>query len=310
MAPTFRPYGGDDDAWRVRAFLRAAFLAHGRRARSWHVARFDYAHWHACRNVAGVALEDVALLWEEDGEVVGLAMPDGGPGEAHLSLHPRLSTAALEPEMLDLAEARLSAASDGGRRLVVWAMADDERRRAELQRRGYARQGAVETQWRRRLERPLPPAPIAAGYVVRPLGDGLESLERCYASGLAFHEGDARTAVQNRDDPGWYRHVQTAPLYRRDLDLVAAAPDGAIAAFCTVWFDDVTRSAYLEPVATVPAHRRRGLGRAVVTEGLRQARRLGADLALVSGYTAAANALYRSVMGDDHDRSEAWLRRG
>ena len=77
---------------------------------------------------------------------------------------------------------------------------------------------------------------------------------------------------------------------------MAVAPDGAIAAFCTVWFDDVTRSACLEPVATVPAHRRRGLGRAVATEGLRQARRLGADLALAFGYTPHANALYRAVM--------------
>jgi mycothiol synthase len=101
---------------------------------------------------------------------------------------------------------------------------------------------------------------------------------------------------------------------------VAVAPDGAIAAFCTVWFDDVTRSAYLEPVATVPAHRRRGLGRAVATEGLRQARRLGADLALVFGYTTDANDLYRVVMtgfdtpADDRagagepDTAEAWVR--
>jgi len=150
---------------------------------------------------------------------------------------------------------------------------------------------------------------------VRPLGDGLELLERCYASGLAFHDGDTRVAVDNRDDPSWYRNIQTAPLYRRDLDLVAVAPDGAIAAFCTVWFDDVTRSAYLEPVATVPTHRRRGLGRAVATEGLRQARRLGADLALVFGYTTAANDLYRRVMtGSDPpgsaepDTAEAWVR--
>ncbi len=43
-------------------------------------------------------------------------------------------------------------------------------------------------------------------------------------------------------------------ITRRDLDLVAIAPDGAVAAFCTIWFDDVTRSAYYEPVATVPTH--------------------------------------------------------
>jgi predicted N-acetyltransferase YhbS len=97
-------------------------------------------------------------------------------------------------------------------------------------------------------------------------------------------------------------------LYRRDLDLVAVAPDGAIASFCTIWFDDVTRSAYFEPVATVPAHQRRGLGRAVMTEGLRRLQRMGATLALVGGYSPEANGLYRSVMGSEHELNEPWVR--
>lgn len=82
---------------------------------------------------------------------------------------------------------------------------------------------------------------------------------------------------------------------------MAIAPDGAIAAFCTIWFDDVTRSAYFEPVATVPAHRRRGLGKALMTEGLRRLQRVG-------GYSRAANALYQSVMGSDHELNEPWVK--
>jgi mycothiol synthase len=109
-------------------------------------------------------------------------------------------------------------------------------------------------------------------------------------------------------DPSWYRNIQTAPLYRRDLDLVAIAPEGEIAAFCTIWFDDVTRSGYFEPVATVPARQRRGLGRAVTTEGLRRLQRMGATTAFVSGYRTAANALYRSVMGPDHELYEPWVK--
>jgi len=142
----------------------------------------------------------------------------------------------------------------------------------------------------------------------RSLGVGLELLERCYASGLGFHDGDIQIAVNNRKDPSWYRNIQTAPLYRRDLDLVAIAPEGEIAAFCTIWFDDVTRSGYFEPVATVPARQQRGLGRAVVTEGLRRLQRMGATTAFVSGYSTAANALYRSVMGPDHELYEPWVK--
>lgn len=46
------------------------------------------------------------------------------------------------------------------------------------------------------------------------------------------------------------------------------AADGSVASFCTGWFDDVSLTAYLEPVATVSAHRRRGLARAVILEAL------------------------------------------
>jgi predicted N-acetyltransferase YhbS len=125
---------------------------------------------------------------------------------------------------------------------------------------------------------------------------------------LSFHDGDIKIAVENRTDPTWYRNVQTAPLYRRDLDLVAVAPDGAIAAFCTIWFDDVTRSAYYEPVASLPSHQRRGLGKAVMIEGLRRLQRMGATTSFVGGHSQAANALYGSVMGSDYELYEAWVK--
>ncbi|MEW5872883.1 MAG: GNAT family N-acetyltransferase [Chloroflexota bacterium] len=309
MQITFRPYQTEDDFWRMRQFLRQVFLLNDRRERSWHVARLDYARWHTCLNCAGVRLEDVAYLWEADGQLVAFMMPDGGPGEAHLCVHPQWATPELEEQMIALAEERLmKTRPDGGRRLYLWASQHDQPRQEILVRRGYRKDDWPEHQWRRVLDgRPLPEAPIPAGYTLRSLGDGLELLERCYASGLGFHEGDIRTAVDNRNDPTWYRNIQTAPLYRRDLDLVAVASDGAIAAFCTIWFDDVTRSAYFEPVATVPDHQRRGLGKALLVEGLRRLQRMGATTAFVGGYEPPANALYRSVMGDDYELDEVWV---
>jgi GNAT superfamily N-acetyltransferase len=101
-------------------------------------------------------------------------------------------------------------------------------------------------------------------------------------------------------------NVQRAPLYRRDLDLVAVAPDGEIAAFCTIWFDDVTRTATFEPVGTVPDHQKRGLGKALMSEGLHRAQRLGADLAFVGSYSEAAHALYASVGFVDYELDEPW----
>lgn len=173
-------------------------------------------------------------------------------------------------------------------------------------RRGYVRNDWPEYQRRRALAAPIPEALPPPGYSVRALGDGAELLERCFASGLAFHPDEIQHALDNREDVTWYRNIQNAPLYRRDLDLVVLTPDGAVASFCTVWFDDVTRCGAFEPVGTAPAYQRRGLGKAAMCEGLRQLRRMGADMAYVGSYDTAAHALYASVGFTEYELSEPW----
>ena len=80
-----------------------------------------------------------------------------------------------------------------------------------------------------------------------------------------------------------------------------------MASFCTIWFDDVTRSAYFEPVATVPAHQRLGLGKAVMCEGLRRLKRLGATKAFAGSYAPDAHALYSSVGFTQYELLEPWF---
>ncbi len=127
----------------------------------------------------------------------------------------------------------------------------------------------------------------------------------------AFYPGDPDEASGE-----WTRlcHLQRAPLYRRDLDMAAVAPGGEFAAFCTVWFDDVTRTGAFEPVGVAPVHRRRGLGRALMCEGLRRLERLGATvgctsaLAIVCSESPAAYALYTSVGFTEVDLVEPWVK--
>ena len=93
------------------------------------------------------------------------------------------------------------------------------------------------------------------------------------------------------------------------LDIVAVAPTGEIASFCTMWYDDVTRTAYIEPVATVPEHLRRGLARANIMEGLRRLQRMGALRAFVGGYEPGPNALYASSLSPAHDKFVQWIKK-
>ncbi len=136
------------------------------------------------------------------------------------------------------------------------------------------------------------------------MGDRDEFPARSWASWRAFHPDEPDAQYEGWE---WYFGIQSAPLYRRDLDIVAATSTGEIAAFSTIWFDDATRSAVCVLVGTVPEHQRRGLGKAVVTEGLRRLRAMGATRAFANAYDPPADALYGSVLGTKAV-SEAWAK--
>jgi mycothiol synthase len=303
-----RHYANEADYWRIRAFLRDVFLRNGRRERSWQAYRFDYWRWHGIKNLGDSRLQDI-FLWEDEAGRLAAVLNQESHGQAFLQVDPQWRSAALEADMVATAEAHLARPNAQGRdHLLVWANEADGLRQEVLAARGYQREAWAELQRRRPLEGPLPEAPVASGYVVRALGDGAELLERAYASGLAFHPDDISYAVGNRADSAWYGNIQNAPLYRRDLDLVAIAPDGAVASFCTIWFDDVTRTGSFEPVGTVPAHQRRRLAKAVMAEGLRRLRHMGATMATVGSYDEAAHRLYEAVGFTDYERAEPWTK--
>ncbi len=306
MALTMRRYETEDDYWRIRAFLRQVMLLNEVREKSWHVARLDYWRWHGIVNQGDGQLEQDVYLWEtEEGEMAGVLNREAA-GNAYLQVHPWLRTSALEEEMIALAEERLAVQREGKRVLSVWTDAQDPLRLGILERRGYTRGKWAESQWRRDLDAPVPDVPVPPGYTVRALGDVDELPARSWASWKAFHPDAPDDDYEGWE---WYLNIQRCPLYRRDLDLVAVAPEGEIVAFTTVWYDDVTRSAYFEPVGTMPAHQRRGLARAILSEGLRRLQRLGARRAFVGGYEPGPNALYSSVLSADHDLSEQWVKR-
>ncbi len=75
--------------------------------------------------------------------------------------------------------------------------------------------------------------------------------------------------------------AQTAPAFRKDMTIVAVAPNGDYASYSGMWVVPDLGYCYVEPVATDPTYRRMGLGRAVVLEAMSRAHRAGAELAWV-----------------------------
>jgi mycothiol synthase len=309
MKLVMRPYRTEDDFWRIREFLRQVFMLNDRHMHNWPVARWDYWRWHGILNLGDGKLEEHVWMWETpDGRIVAVLNREGA-GQVFLQIHPAYKNKHLEEQMITIAEESLSTpSSKGGLVLWIWTSAGDTQRLGILERRGYLHIAeADEHQWLRDLELPIPDTPVKAGYEIRSLGNISELPSRCWASWRAFHPDEPDEKYDS--DVQWYLNIQAAPLYQRDLDLVAIAPSGEVAAFTTIWYDDATCCGYFEPVGTMPEHQRCGLARSLLCEGMRRLKMLGATQVMTIGGEPPANGLYQSVLGPVYDISQPWERR-
>ncbi|HET9907204.1 MAG TPA: GNAT family N-acetyltransferase, partial [Anaerolineales bacterium] len=298
MYPIQRNYQSEEDYWRIRELLRQVSLYNNRHDFSWSLLRWDYWRWHINENIFHFNLQDVITIWEVNAQIVAVLNPDRD-GEAFFQVHPEFQDRVFMSEMLEVAEEKLSRINGRDKKeLIVWVNATDTSTKSLFGEKGYARSEFSAEHMRHRFISQstaslggIHDSISKMGYTVRALGDERELPARSWLSWKVFHPDEPDEKYESWE---WYYNVQRVPLYRRDLDIVAVAEDGELAAFCTVWFDDVTRTAVFEPVGTHPNHQKRGLGKAVMSEGLRRAQRLGATLATVSSYSTAAHALYES----------------
>ena len=305
-----RTYESEADYWAIRAFLRDVYVRNGRREHSWPAARLDYWRWHGIRNMGDGSLEEGVFLWEtERGHLVAVLNREGG-GQAYLQIDPEHRTPELETEMLHLAENHIMTIdrSSGRPVLSVWCTEGDALREAILAQHGFERKADWQQFIRYRdLSFPIPEVPMPAGYDVRPMR--IEDIpSRSWASWRAFHPDEPEEEYEGHE---WYANILCAPMYRRDLDLVAIADDGTVVAFCTVWYDDVTRSGYYEPVGTMPEHQRRGICSALLREGMRRLKERGATQASVGGgglSNPPAEGVYARAFAEDRDSYVAWIK--
>ncbi len=242
------------------------------------------------------ATPKLVVVFEDAGEVVAWAV---------LWL-PVTLTYGVHPDREDAHDAVLDwfeGAADGDEPLDVALLAGDVEMRGAAERRGYRL--AEDEGFLHHMAIDLADEPAVAvvpdGYRLAHVG------EETLASRVEAHRDafdPSRVTVES------YRTVTRTPPYRAELDVVALAPDGSVAAYALAWLDEASGVGELEPVGTRSAHRRRGLGRAVCREALRRLRALGAAHGLVYSVDGEpSTALYEAVGFRTIDR-QVQLRRG
>ena len=101
----------------------------------------------------------------------------------------------------------------------------------------------------------------------------------CDAARIAAARPDRIRAVPRLGSHPHARHSTTSPTCASPT--ASRSPRNGTAARATIWFDEVNLVGLFEPVETDEGFRRRGLARAVMTEGLHRMRAAGMRTAMV-----------------------------
>jgi len=134
----------------------------------------------------------------------------------------------------------------------------------------------------------------------QPLADGFSLVDRTQRRSTSH-------PMRHRNGDAVEERLGQCPLYDPGLDLAVETVDGSIAGYSLYWFDPTTKVGLVEPVRVEDEHQRRGLARAMLSEGIDRLAKKGAERVKISYQTEAAAALYKGV-GFHPTSTATWYR--
>ncbi len=273
MTAVFRHYRPYEDTLKVSRFLERTYPEDDQNP-NWLRPRWEWMVYYG----HGGEEDDLAALglWEVDGVIVAMVNFEDGPGQAFFHVDP--DHVYLRAEMLRYAEAALRSDAAGVRRLTLFVNDFDAELEVLAAAAGYRKDfDTPEVTARLEFAQGLPDVTLPDGFRIidRANHNDLHKINRVLWRGFD-HEGPPPEAyVAGRADD------ERSPLFRKELVVMVEAPNGDLASYAGVWHVPANRVAYVEPVATDPDYRRRGLGKVAVVVAVRRAGLLGATRAIV-----------------------------
>ena len=264
------------------------------RTNDWRYAHVGELMWGFFMVTCHLNLREYIRLWHDhQGKLVAYAILGEDPS-FDCQILPEVEWSGIETEALAWAETRIielrkQDAKQWGGNFVSGARQDDAKRIAFLEQHGFRYSGEfAEVNMLRSLDEPIPETVLPPGCQVRALAEAGEFSNRATAQREVWQPW----TVGNVSDED-YARLMRLPGYHRDLDVVAVAPDGVIAAYVNGWIDPLNRIGDFGPVGARPAYRRQGLTRAVLLEGLRRMQARGMERVCVS--TGVSNTPARNL---------------
>jgi len=248
---------------------------------------------------------DLVHLWEEAGDIVGFTYSFVFDAAFFAFVAPRYRGGTLELALLRtaittteryMAETKQDEQSDFPP-VITDVYNCDQVRIDLLTQLGFEHYRTWDWITERSLAEPVPEPVLPAGFTVRTATpDDAEQLAAIRNNAFG---GSWTGAV-------YHNQVMCSPGYDPAHELIVIAPDGRIAAFTVIRFDDLNKVGLFEPVGTHSEFRRLGLARAMMLYALQAMQHHGLERAMVehTADNAPARELYRSL--GFHKQYETW----
>lgn len=215
-------------------------------------------------------------IWENENKIVGVVrLESPWYGGVIIDVYPEYSR--LYKDMILYAEKTYAAKDDNGNSYLEVYVRDTDELQESLSENGYDK-GKEGRMLAISLSESIPFATVPEGFQ-------LKSLDDVYSFGK-LNDLLWRAFEYNGEPPAYedevYLPIKHAWLdYRRDICIVAEAPDHCYASFCGMWFDEDTKSAFIEPLATAEKYRNHGLAKASIYESMKKCKDIGAKIVYV-----------------------------
>jgi ribosomal protein S18 acetylase RimI-like enzyme len=229
-------------------------------------------------------------LWYEGDRLIGWALFSPKKEAFDVFTQPDLRGDLREAEMLAAIAGEMSGLEELNN---VWVAEDDDVRMHLLEEIGFSSTDERFAYFTRSLADPIDVSSPPDGFSFRTSRGGeVDARLRSVASHAAF-------GSKKPFEEYWPRTLRfvKSPVYVPEHEHFVISPDGAVAAYCIVWTDDLNKLGHFEPVGTHPDFQRKGLGKSLLLESLRRLKAEGMTVADVCTYhdNVAAIRLYESI---------------
>jgi len=272
MPPVFRNYtnvaGITDDYFKVRAFILKLGYS------EFSYARWDWMATHSYLDKTAIGKIGI---WEENGEIVGLATFDTLPGTAFCLTHP--DHRGLKEQMLKYAEENLSTPES----FEIVIPDTDHDFQSIAARLGYVASQRKEPDSAFYIDETSLDYKLPEGFQITTIKENFDLSQYRRVLWRGFnHEikGEGLFNFSSEDELS-AKEEMLRPYVELDLKIAVVSPEGNFVSYCGMWYEPTGGFALVEPVATDPDYRRMGLGKAAVLEGIRRVGQRGAKIALV-----------------------------